>query len=173
MASIADRNRELLIARLGADPRLEGMEILAAAALMRVSVFALVAAGIIGAVGGQLAFGEGGIQFGLGLILGYVGYFGYRYLTMGEPRVIGLMAALTPKRLLLLGSRKAGVIGDYKIRDIEALEILRKGNVFMMGKIGLTPAGGDQIVFLSTNRRMGIDFVARFHDLGGRGSGSK
>lgn len=173
MASIADRNRELLIQRLQNDPRLSGADVLAAAALMRISVVALVAAGLVGALGGQLVFGEGGIQFGLGLALGYVAYFGYRYRTMGEPRVIGIMAALTDKQIVLLGSRKKGIVGKYNNREIKSLEVLRKGNLLMMGKIGLTPADGEQIIFLSTNRRMGNDLVERFNSLTGRNPGSK
>lgn len=173
MASIADRNRDLLVERLQNDPRLGGAKVRAAAALMRVSVVALVAAGLAGALGGQLVFGEGGIQFGIGLAVGYTAYFGYRYLTMGEPRVIGVMAALTDKQILLLGSRKRGIVGEYDNREIKSLELLRKGNLLMMGKIGLTPADGEEIIFLSTNRRMGSDFVESFHSLAGRNPGLK
>jgi len=172
MASFADRNRELVIARLEANPHLEGAKVRAAAALMRVSIFALIAAGVIGAIAGQLAFGEGGLQFGIGMVAGYAVYFGYRFRTMGEPRVIGGVAALTDRKLILIGSRKSGVVGEYNISDIESLEMLRRGNLLIMGKIGLTPVGGDRVTFFSTNRRMGDDLVEQFNEIGGRRAGS-
>ena len=165
MASFADRNRDLMIARLENDPRLDGAKVKGATTLMRVSIIALVIAGVVGAVIGQLLLGEGGIQFLLGLAVGYAAYSGYQYFTMGEPRILGVMAALTDKKLLLLGSRKRGIVAEYNIRQIESLQVLRKGNLLMMGKIGLTPVGGEQIVFISTNRRMGNDFVAAFDRL--------
>ncbi|MDJ0497710.1 MAG: hypothetical protein QNJ89_07760 [Acidimicrobiia bacterium] len=169
MSSIADRNRELLIQRIESDPRLNGEKVIAASALMRVSIIVTVFAGILGAVAAQAAFGPGGLQFIIGLALGYLAYFAYLAATMREPRVIGAMAALTPTRLVLLGSRKAGLVGDYPLQDLERLEMTRKGNLFVMGKLAMTTPEGD-ITFWTTNRRMAQDFVARFEEMRQRGS---
>ncbi len=166
---MADRNRELLIQRLESDPRLNGEKVIAASALMRVSIIVTVFAGIVGAVAAQAAFGPGGLQFIIGLALGYLAYFGYLAATMGEPRVIGAMAALTPSRVVLLGSRKAGLVGDYPLQDLTRLEMTRKGNLFVMGKLAMTNPEGD-ITFWTTNRRMAQDFVARFEEMRQRGS---
>ena len=170
MSSIADRNRELLIQRIEGDPRLNGEKVIAAAALMRVSIIVTVIAGIAGAVAAQAAFGPGGLQFLIGLALGYLAYFGYLAATMGEPRVIGAMAALTPTRVVLLGSRKVGLVGDYPLKDIARLEVIRKGNLFVMGKLAMTTSEGKEITFWTTNRRMAQDFVARFEEMRPPGS---
>ena len=103
-----------------------GVRVRAATALMRVSLFALIFSGIVGALLAQIAFGEGGLQFGAGLFIGYLAYGIYLYATMGEPRVFGVMAALTNKKVVLLGSRRAGIIAEYAIDEIEQLQILRR-----------------------------------------------
>jgi hypothetical protein len=165
MSSFADRNRELLIERVQGDPRLGGAKVRAATTLMRISLFALIFSGIVGALLAQIAFGEGGLQFGAGLFLGYLAYGIYLYLRMGEPRVVGVMAALTNKKVVLLGSRRAGIIAEYAIAEIENLEILRKGNLLIMGKLALTPAGGERAIFFTTNRRMATSFVEEYEEI--------
>lgn len=151
------------------DPRLNGEKVIAATALMRVSIFVTILAGIVGAIAAQAMFGPGGLQFAIGLALGYLAYFGYLAATMGEPRVIGAMAALTPKRIVLLGSRKKGVVADYPVQEISNLEMTRKGNIFVMGKVAMTNPQGEHLTFLTTNRRMAQDFVARFEEMRQRG----
>ena len=167
MSSIADRNRERFIQQIQADSRLEGGKVLGAAALMRVSIMMLVLAGIVGAIGSQIIFGEGGLQFGLGLLAGYAAYVAYVLATMGQPRVIGAMGVLTNKKVVLLGSRRAGMIGDWKLTEIEDIELLRKGNLLIMGKIAIKPKGEDRLVFFLSNRRMGHHFVEQYRDLRG------
>lgn len=169
MSSIADRNRELLIQRIQADPRLKGEKVIAAAALMRVSILVTVVAGIVGALALQAILGPGGLQFGIGLALGYVAYFAYLAATMGEPRIIGAMAALTPARVILLGSRKVGVVADYPVHEIAKLEMTRKGNMFITGKMLITTPEGNDLTFWTSNRRMAQDFAARFEEMRQRG----
>lgn len=166
---MTDRNRESLIKRIQGDPRIGGDKIITAAALMRISVVTLMASGVIGLVVAQLVFGEGTVPFAGGLVLGYLTYLAYLWKTMKEPRVIGVMAVLTNKRVILLGSRKAGMVGDWNHQDIESLELTRKGNIMMMGKVVLIPVGGEPITFLTSNRRLGRDFVTQFQDLRRRG----
>ena len=165
MGSIADRNRDLLIQRIESDPRLEGAKVLAAAALMRVSVFVSVAAGVVGALAAQAAFGAGGFQFAAGLVAGYLVYFLYLWRTMKEPRVIGAMSALTAQKLLLLGSRKAGIVAEYALAELEDLRMLRKGNLLFMGKLEVRPAGAEPITFMTANRRMAMHLVAEFEKI--------
>lgn len=160
-----------MIKRLHGDPRLGGAEVVAATPLMRVSIFAAVFAGVAGAILSQFLLGQGGLQFGLGMIAGYAAYFVYLMRTMGEPRVVGVMAALTPKKVILLGSRKAGIVAEYDIADLESLQILRKGNLLMMGKLAINQTDGEQITFMSTNRGVTAAFVAEFEELRRRGSG--
>ena len=108
-------------------------------------------------------------EFGAGLALGYLAYFAYLAATMSEPRMIGAMAVLTKKRVLLLGSRKKGVVGDYPVAEIESLEMVRKGNILVMGKLAITPADGETLTFMTTNRHMARDFVAQFEEMRRRG----
>jgi hypothetical protein len=167
MSSFADRNRERFLTQIQGDIRLEGGKALAAAALMRVSIMMLIVAGIIGAVGAQILFGEGGLQFGLGLVVGYIAYVAFVLTTMGPPRIIGAMAVLTNKKVVLLGSRRTGMIGDWKHNEIESIELLRKGNIIIMGKIAIYPVDGDRIVFFLSNRRMGHHFIEQYQQLRG------
>ncbi len=162
---MTERNRELMMQRLQGDPRLDGAEVVAATPLMRVSIFVAVFAGVAGAVVSQVLLGEGGLQFGLGMFAGYLAYWAYLKRTMGEPRVIGAMAALTRKKVVLLGSRRAGVVAEYDIADLESLEIVRKGNLLVMGKLAITPNEGDQITFMTTNRHLAAGFVGEFEEL--------
>jgi hypothetical protein len=162
MSSITDRNRQLLIQRIQGDPRLDGAKVHGAAALMRVSITVTVLMGVVGAIVAQVLFGEGGIQFGVGMAAGYAGYFGYLALRMEEPRVIGAMAAVTDRRVVLLGSRKKGVVAEWKLEELDNLEMIRRGNLFIMGKLQITPAGGDPITFLTTNRRLALSFVETY-----------
>jgi hypothetical protein len=170
MSSIADRNRELLIQRVEHDPRLDGEEVIAVAAVMRISILVTVAAGIIGALVMQVVFGEGVLQFGLGLALGYLAYFGYLAATMDEPRIIGAMAVLTKTRFVLLGSRKRGLVAEYPVRQIESIDMLRKGNIFIMGKMAIKPQGEAPLTFMTTNRRMALDLVTKFEEMRPPGS---
>ena len=142
---------------------------MAATPLMRVSIFTTVFAGIIGAIVFQMIFGQGGLQFGVGMVAGYLAYFGYLMRTMGEPRVIGVMAVLTPKKVVLLGSRRAGIVGEYDIADIESLEMVRKGNILIMGKLALSPSTGDKVTFMTSNRQIAAGFVAEFEEIRRRG----
>ena len=164
MSSIADRNRRLLIERIQGDVRLEGAKVNAAVALMRVSLFVTVFAGIFGAIGAQLLFGEGGVQFGIGMVLGYAAYFGYLAVRMTEPRVVGAMAALTDTKVVLLGSRKAGIIREWRLRKLENLEMTRKGSLFVMGKMAITPKGEEPMIFFTTNRRLAQFFVEAYQE---------
>lgn len=170
MSSIADRNRDLLIQRIQNDPRVAGDTVLAATALMRVSIFMMMGSGVIGLVAAQLILGEGMIQFVTGMTLGYLIYFGYLAKTMGQPRVLGVMAVLTDKKIVLLGSRKTGVVGEWPVAEIESLDLVRKGNLLVMGKLALTPIGDDRMTFFTSNRRLGREFVERFHELRRRGA---
>ena len=123
----------------------------------------LVLSGILGAFIAQILFGAGGLQFGGGLFVGYAVYVLYQIRTMGQPRVIGAMAVLTNRRLLLLGSRKVGVAEEWKLSDIEAIDLLRKGNLLVMGKIVIRPKGRDGIKFYLSNRQMGQHFIDTYH----------
>ena len=154
-----------MIERVQGDPRLEGARVHAATALMRVSIAMTVASGIIGVILAQLLFGEGGVQFGLGMALGYAAYFGYLALRMDEPRIIGAMAALTDKKLVLIGSRKKGIVAEWKLSQLESVEMSRRGNIFVMGKMQITPRQKEPLTFLTTNRRMALDFVERFNEI--------
>ena len=169
MSPIGDRNRQLLTTRIERDPRLEGAKVHAATALMRISIFATVAIAIAGAIIAQLVFGEGTVQFAVGMGAGYIGYFVYLFATMGEPRVIGVMAALTDTKVVLLGSRKAGVVAEYRFEELDSLEMPRKGNLFRMSKIAIKPAGADQITFLASNRRQAAIFVEEYQRVSGSG----
>lgn len=171
MGSISDRNRRLMVERVQGDPRLEGAKVRAATAVMRVSIAVTVLTGILGAIVAQVVFGEGGIQFGIGMAVGYACYFGYLALRMKEPRVIGAMAVLTDRKVVLLGSRKAGIVGEWTIKSLENVEMIRKGNLFMMGKIAITPKNGDRLTFLTPNRRIATGFADAYHQ--SRGSGSR
>jgi hypothetical protein len=173
MSSISDRNRRLLIERLQGDPRLGGAEVRAATALMRISIVVTVVVGILGAIFAQVIFGEGGIQFAVGMAIGYGAYFGYLAATMKEPRVIGAMAALTDKKVLLLGSRKAGIVAEWKVSELENVEMIRTGNLFMMGKIAIAPKSGETLTFFTSNRRLAVDFVDRYREISSGGSKSK
>ena len=165
MSSIADRNRNLLIKSLQGDPRIGDDPIVAAATLMRVSIFMMIGSGVVGLIIAQLILGEGMPQFLLGMVIGYGAYYLYLKRTMGEPRVVGLMAVLTNKKLVLLGSRKAGVVAEWKISEIESLDLVRRGNPFIMGKAVLTPVGGEPMTFLISQRKLGRDLVTKFQEL--------
>ena len=153
-----------MIQRIQRDPRVGGDTVIAATALMRISIFMLMGSGVIGLILAQLLFGEGLGQFLAGMLAGYAIYFLYVKRTMGEPQVVGLMAVLTDKNLVLLGSRKAGVVAEWKLTEIEDLELVRKGNLFVMGKLALTPVGSPPIGFFTSNRKLGRDFVESFQE---------
>ena len=164
MSSFSERNRAAVINQLEGDKRIGNDKILSVAPLMRVSVMLLVASGIVGVLVFQILFGFGGLQFAIGLILGYVGYVVIALRTMGSPRVIGAMAVLTNRRLLLLGSKKVGIAGEWNLSDIDDVELNRKGNLLMMGKITIIPKGGDPMRFYLSNRGMGVHFMDSYRE---------
>ena len=86
---------------------------------------------------------------------------------MKEPRIVGAMAALTKKRVVLLGSRKKGIVAEYPVAKIESLEMTRKGNIFVMGKMAIKPPDAERLTFMTTNRRMAQHFVAQFKEMRG------
>lgn len=145
----------------------------AATALTRVSLSMTVLAGILGVIVAQLLFGEGGIQFGIGMIMGYAAYFGYLAARMSEPRVAWVMAVLTDSKVVLLGSRKAGILEQWPIKKLESLEMTRKGNLLVMGKMAITPTGEETMVFFTTNRRLAQYFAESYREARGGKSGSR
>lgn len=165
MSSISDRNQEILVERIQGDPRIGGGKVLAATALMRVSIFALMSAGVLGLIAGQVLLGDGILQVFAGMLLGYGAYLFVLMRMMGEPRVIGVMAVITDTRLVLLGSRKAGVVGDWKHDEIESFKLTRKGNILVMAKVAITPVGGDPMSFFASNRRLGHKLVEQFEEI--------
>ncbi len=165
MSSFAERNREAVIRQLQGDDRIGGDEVLSVAPVMRVSIMMLVISGILGVMVFQVVLGSGGIQFGLGLAVGYGAYVGYLLATMGHPKLVGAMAVLTNKRVLLLGSKKIGVAGDWEHRDLETIELNRKGNFLVMGRITIVPTDGQRLRFFLSNRRMGMHFMETYGGL--------
>ncbi len=170
MSAISDRNQEQLIKRIQGDPRIGGGKVVAATALMRVSIFVMMGAGVLGLIAGQVLIGDGILQVFAGMLLGYGAYLFILMRTMSEPRVIGVMAVLTEKKLLLLGSRRAGVVGDWKHDEIESLKLTRKGNILVMAKVAITPVGAKPISFFSSNRRLGQRLVEQFEEIHPGGS---
>jgi hypothetical protein len=165
MSSFADRNREAMINQLKSDERIGNDQILSVAPMMRVSVMLLVVSGIIGVFVFQIIFGVGGLQFGAGLLLGYASYVVVALRTMGKPRVIGAMGVLTNRRLLLLGSKKVGIAAEWKLADLEDIELNRRGNLLVMGKIAIVPKDGNVLRFYLSNRRMGAHFMDAYREL--------
>jgi hypothetical protein len=165
MSSLADRNREAVINQLKGDERIGNDQVLSVAPMMRVSVMLLVVSGIIGVFVFQAIFGVGGLQFGAGLLLGYAAYVVVALRTMGKPRIIGAMGVLTNRRLLLLGSRKVGVAAEWKLADLEDIELNRKGNLLVMGKIAIVPKDGNVLRFYLSNRKMGAHFMDAYREL--------
>jgi hypothetical protein len=162
MSSIADRNRERLIKQLDGDPRIGKDKVLSAVPMIRGSFVMLVLWGVVAAMLAQIGFGTGGLQFGIGLFIGYAAYVIYLLVTMGPPRVIGAMAVLTKNKLVLLGTRRAGIVAEWPRKNIEAIDVLRRGNLLTMGKIRILPSGEDGILFYLSNRQLGRHFVETF-----------
>ena len=158
----------MIIEQLTNDPRIGGEKVVSAAALMRGSFVMLVASGIVGAFLGQIVLGSGGLQFGIGLVVGYVAYILFFWFRMEAPKFIGAMGALTEKRFMLLGSRRVGVAGEWSLKEIDDIELLRKGNIFVMGKLGLNVKGEDRRVFFIANRKMGRHLVESYKELTGK-----
>lgn len=156
-----------MIQRVESDPRLEGATAKAAITMMTFSFSVMVLVGVLGAFVAQVIFGEGGVQFVVGMAAGYAAYSAYLALTMKKPRVVGVTAALTDKKLILLGSRRAGVVGEWKFRELDDVELVRKGNFFIMGKLAIRPSNGDALIFFTPNRRMVQDFVAVYQQISG------
>ena len=169
MSSFAERSRNMLIEQLTNDPRVGGEKVISAAALMRGSFVMLVLSGILGAFVVQIIFDAGGLQFGIGLGLGYLAYIALFYYRSERPRFIAAMATLTDKRFLLLGSKRVGIAGDWKLSEVEDLKLIRKGNIFMMGKVGLHVVGEERRrVFFIANRKMGYHLVESYDELTGK-----
>lgn len=171
MSSLGERNKKALLTRLEADPRLQGAKVRGATALMRISILATVVAAVAGAIAAQAIFGEGTLQFAVGMAAGYLGYFAYLFATMSKPRILGAMAVLTDKKVVLLGSRKIGVVAEYEFDELQTIEMLRKGNLLRMGKFAIAPLDGERIIFFTSNRRQATSFVEEFRKLSGSGSG--
>lgn len=167
MASFAERNRERVIQQFESDPRIGKAKVLSVAPLIRGSFVMLVFSGVVGAIAAQVFLGNGGLQFIAGLIVGYAAYILYKMRTMRPPRFVGAMAVLTKSKLLLLGSRRVGVVAEWPVKDLESIEVLRRGNLLVMGKIAIKPAGEERIVFFLSNRSMGNHFVDAFNEMRG------
>ena len=167
MASFAERNRERVIQQFESDPRIGKGKVLSVAPLIRGSFVMLVLSGVVGAIAAQLIFGNGGFQFIAGLVVGYAAYVLYKMRTMRSPRMIGAMAVLTRDKLLLLGSRRVGVAAEWRTKNIERIDLLRRGNLLIMGKIAIKPVDEDGVVFFLSNRSMGIHLVESFGELRG------
>jgi hypothetical protein len=168
MTSFADRNRERIIQQFEADPRIGKEKVVSVAPLIRGSFVMLVFAGVIGAVLAQIILGNGGAQFGLGLLVGYAAYAGYKLWTMNQPKIIGAMAVLTRKRLLLVGSRRVGVAAEWPLKELEDIEVKRRGNLLVMGKIIVKPIGKDGVTFFLSNRSMGNHLIDAFNEMRGK-----
>jgi hypothetical protein len=166
-SSYADRTRERVIQQFESDPRVGKGKVLSVAPLIRGSFVMLVLSGVFGAIVAQLILGNGGLQFGLGLLVGYALYVGYKFWTMGQPRMIGAMAVLTKDKLMLIGSRRVGVAAEWPLQQIEAIEVLRRGNLLVMGKIAVKAVDETANVFFLSNRSMGHHFIDTFHELRG------
>ncbi len=128
----------------------------------------LVFAGVIGAVVAQMVLGTGGVQFGLGLLAGYAAYAGYKLWTMSPPKIIGAMAVLTKKKLVLVGSRKVGIAAEWPLQELEDIEVKRRGNLLVMGKIVVKPVGKDGIAFFLSNRSMGNHLIDAYAEIRGK-----
>lgn len=152
-----------MLQQLQSDTRIGKDKVLSAAALIRGSFVMLVLSGIVGAFIAQIVLGNGGLQFGVGLFVGYAAYIAYLLMRMKPPRVIGVMAVLTNRRLLLLGSKKVGVAAEWQLNQLEAIDVLRKGNLLVMGKIMIRPKDGDDLLFYLSNRKMGHHLVDTFN----------
>jgi hypothetical protein len=163
MSSFADRSRERLMQQLDGDPRLEKAKVLSATPLIRGSVVMLMISGIVGALILQVIFGSGGFPFAIGLVLGYTAYIVFKLYTMGPPKVIAVMAALTRNKLILLGSRRVGIAAEWDRKSIEDIDLLRRGNLFIMGKIAIRVSGEKPVKFFLSNRKIGQHFVDTFH----------
>jgi hypothetical protein len=111
-----------------------------------------------------VVFGNGGLQFGIGLFVGYAAYIAYLLITMGAPRVIGAMAVLTKNKLVLLGTRRVGVVAEWQRKDIDDIDVLRNGNMLVMGKIRIRPKGEDGMVFYLSNRDLGRHFIDTYRE---------
>jgi len=164
MAPSADRIREQLIERLGNDSRLGKAKVVSATPVIRGSVVAMMLSGILGGMALQIILGSSAVSFALGLAVGYGAYIGYKILTMGEPKVIAAMAVLTRDKLILLGSRRVGIAAEWKRKDIEGIDVLRKGNLMIMGKISIRPVGAEPIQFFLSNPKVGRHLVEAFNE---------
>lgn len=168
MRRFSDRARERLIAQLQDDPRLGGDDVLSATPLTRASFLMLGLSGILGFVFVVSFFGSGSGQLILGLFLGYAVYVLYVLYVKPGPRLIGLFAVLTTKRVVLLGSSRTGEIENWKHNELESIELRRKGNLLIMGKLAFMPRKGETMVFFVSNQPLGRHFAAEWQRLRGK-----
>ncbi len=168
MSRFSDRARERLVAQLQEDPRLDGDDVLSATPLTRASFLMLGFSGILGFIFVVSFFGPGSAQLLLGLFLGYAVYVVYVLYIKPGPRLFGLFAVLTTGRVVLLGSSRAGVIEEWKHSQLESVELRRKGNLIIMGKLAFTPRKGDTMVFFVSNQPLGRHFAAEWQRLRGK-----
>ncbi|MCP3997816.1 MAG: hypothetical protein GY722_22550 [bacterium] len=167
MSRFAEQTRERIVKQLQGDPRLSGETVLAGATLTRISFFILGASGVAGFIFMLAFFGSGGLQLAIGLLLGYAAYIAFLLYVKGGPRVLGLFGVLTKRKLVLLGSSRAGVIKEWKLKQIESMELLRKGNLIVMGKLAIKPSQEEQMVFFVSNKGLGIHLVEKYQELRG------
>ena len=167
MGKFAEQTRERIVRQLQGDSRLSGETVLAAATLTRISFFMLGASGVAGFIFMLAFFGSGGLQLGLGLLIGYSAYILVLLYVKDGPRVLGLFGVLTKRKLILLGSSRVGIIKEWKLRELESLEMIRKGNLIVMGKLAIKPRKEDRMVFLVSNQGLGRYLVEKYEELHG------
>ena len=63
---------------------------------------------------------------------------------------------------------RVGIAGKWNLKEIENIELMRKGNILVMGKIAIKPVGADALRFFLSNRGMGLHFVERYQELRGK-----
>jgi len=159
MSKFSERARERIIDQLQTDPRLEGETVLSAATLSRASFLMLGLSGVLGFIIIVTILGPGGLQLVLGLLLGYGAYAAYIIFAKPGPRVLGVFAVLTKKKVVLLGSSRKGVIHEWKRTELKAIEQRRRGNLLIMGKVAFVPRKGDPWVFFVSNQGLGRHLV--------------
>jgi len=159
MSKFSERARERIIEQLQTDPRLEGETVLSAATLSRASFFMLGISGVLGFILVVALLGPGGLQLILGLFLGYGAYAAYILFVKPGPRAIGVFAVLTRKKVVLLGTSRKGIIHEWKRTEIKEIEMRRRGNLLIMGKIAFVPRKGDPWVLFVSNQGMGRHLV--------------
>ncbi len=165
MSKFSDRARERLISQLSSDPRLGGETVLSAAPMTRASFLMLGLSGVLGFIFVLSFFGSGSAQLIIGLFVGYAAYLAFVLYLKPGPRLIGLFGVLTNKKVVLLGSSKMGVVQEWKLSELDSVELRRKGNFIIMGKVAFNPRKGEPMVFFVSNQPLGRHFVAEWQRL--------